>query len=163
MHWNYRSQIPGKGYALVLVAPALKAYGPNALVANLISKGLKTYNFKADTSRWGDPALHAESQLYERPHRPIVEFIRFTEFTRNPERLRRLTVPFLILATTRDKVVYTSEMQRLYDLASSKDKSIKWFHKSCHEMLLDCESEQVLNAIEDYVAKLKQKSLIEAS
>lgn len=150
---------PAKVAGLVCVAPALKAYGPSSQVANLLAKVMKNYKFKADGSSWGDPELYWKNNknYMQVPTKSIVEFIRFTEYSRKPEHLRQVNVPLLVISSHRDKVVYHTEAERLYNTASSRDKKLKWFDKSSHEMLLDCEAENIFDEIESFVAELSQK------
>jgi carboxylesterase len=150
---------PDKIAGLVCIAPALKAYGPNSTVASLIAKVMKNFKFKDEGDQWCDPKLYAErnKNYMEVPTSSIVEFLKFTEHTRQPERLQQIRMPLLVISTVRDKKVYHTEAQRLYDTASSQQKKIKFFEKSSHEMLLDCEAEQVLDLVEEFVVELSQK------
>lgn len=155
---------PDKIAGLVCVAPALKLKGaPNALVAGLVvAPLLKTYKFKADKTAqsWGDPALFWKhnKNYSEVPTKSLVELIKFSEYVRKPEHLRQLTPPLLVIETRRDEAVEPEQAQRLYDLASSQSKTIKWFDKTSHEMLLDCEAAQVLDVIEEFVVKLERQA-----
>lgn len=150
---------PSKVAGLVAIAPALKAYAPSSLVGSLLAKVMKTYKFKADGSSWGDPELFWKNNknYMQVPTASIVEFIKFTEYARKPEHLKLITVPLLVISSHNDKVVYHTEAERLYETASSKDKRIKWFDKSSHEMLLDCEAGRIFDEIESFVAELNQK------
>ena len=148
---KYPQQVAG----LVCIAPALKAYGPNSRVAAVLAMVLKNYKFKPAADQWCEPKLYWErnKNYMTVPTKAIVEFLRFTEHVRPDQKLRQVSVPLLVIETKRDKVVYASELQRLYDTVSSAAKQLKWFEKSGHEMLLDCEAEQVLDEIETFIAE----------
>lgn len=158
---KYPQQVAG----LVCIAPALKAYGPNSRVASLLAKVLKNYKFKPAADHWCEPKLYWErnKNYMAVPTTAIVEFLRFTEHVRPSQKLQQISVPLLVIETKRDKVVYASESERLYNTVSSVSKQLKWFEKSGHEMLLDCEAEQVLDEIETFVVeqiKLKEQAII---
>jgi carboxylesterase len=66
-------------------------------------------------------------------------------------RLHEVVVPSLIIGTKKDNVVKPEVAQIIYDHISSEKKALRWFERSGHEMMQDCECDEVFKVLEDYV------------
>ncbi|KAG2319763.1 hypothetical protein Bca52824_012976 [Brassica carinata] len=67
------------------------------------------------------------------------------------ENLNRIKVPFLVLHGTADTVTDPKATQRLYDEASSSDKSIKLFDGLLHDLLFEPERGVIAGVILDWL------------
>ena len=73
-----------------------------------------------------------------------------------PERLRKefpsITLPVLILHGTADQATKPSGSQRFYDLAGSKDKTLKLYDGHFHDLLNDIDKDVVMADIKSWIA-----------
>ncbi len=71
------------------------------------------------------------------------------------ERLKKefplITLPVLILHGTADKATKPSGSQRFFDMAGSKDKTLKLYQGHFHDLLNDVGKEQVMADIENWI------------
>ncbi len=154
---------PDTTAAIVCIAPALKLRSRLAPLAPYLARFQKTRPFKYDPKSYFDQKQGLSSQNYkEIPSRAIVEFLEFIRYTRQPSRLSRLTLPILILQATQDLTVEPRIAQFLYDTVASSDRRLIWFDRSGHEMLRDAQREEILDAIEAFLAE-KMAALSQAS
>jgi carboxylesterase len=145
----------------VALAPALKIYlpVPENIVPALTKTVMRKVALKAKAENYFAPETLQKNRNYSWiPGEALLTFIEFTQRMRNPEMMKRITTPLFIIATTNDKIVDHRQAQHLYNNVSSKDKRLTWFHRTSHEILLDGETEAVLDEIEKYVLE-KQASL----
>jgi alpha-beta hydrolase superfamily lysophospholipase len=77
------------------------------------------------------------------------------EMVRADERLKKefplITLPLLILHGTADKATKPSGSQRFYDMASSKDKTLKLYEGYYHDPLNDVGKEAVMADIQSWI------------
>ncbi|KAL0415571.1 UNVERIFIED_CONTAM: Monoglyceride lipase [Sesamum latifolium] len=73
------------------------------------------------------------------------EILRITAFLQ--QNLSKLTVPFLVLHGTADSVTDPSASQKLYDEASSTDKTINLYEGLLHDLLFEPEKEEITENI----------------
>jgi carboxylesterase len=66
-------------------------------------------------------------------------------------RLGRIHVPVLLLHSHADRVIRPDSATRIYERLTGAPKELRWFHRSGHEMLVDCEADAVLDAVEAFV------------
>lgn len=66
---------------------------------------------------------------------------------------RKITLPFIVLQGSGDKLVDPSGAQILYDKASSKDKTIKIYQGLYHEVFNEPERGRVLKDVETWLAE----------
>ena len=78
------------------------------------------------------------------------EILRITTFLQ--QNLTKVKVPFLVLHGSADSVTDPDASQKLYELASSNDKTIKLFDGLLHDLLFEPEREEVAK---DIIAWLK--------
>lgn len=143
---------PAKTQAVVTLAPAFRLTSKLLPLAPLIAKVQKDIIFKPDSKAfWDEEAGRTNQNYMQSPSDALVRLIEFGKFTANPRLLANITVPILILASSQDRTVVPSTASDLLNAVSSRDKQLKWFDKSGHEMLRDAEREQVLDAIEGFV------------
>ncbi|MFH1539590.1 MAG: alpha/beta hydrolase, partial [bacterium] len=74
------------------------------------------------------------------------------------KRLPEFDRPVLILHSKKDTVIAPRAAEKIYRKIKTprKDKTLKWFKKSGHEMCLDMEADAVLETIDQYI-----KSVVE--
>nr|GME05222.1 monoglyceride lipase-like [Ipomoea batatas] len=96
---------------------------------------------EALVAKYSDPLVFTGSIRV----RTGYEILRITTFLQN--NLSRLTVPFLVLHGTADLVTHPEASKKLYEDASSTDKTIKLFQGLLHDLLFEPEKEQVANHI----------------
>ncbi len=145
---------PDKIAALVVIAPALKSKSKLSVLAPLIARVQKTYTFKEDPQGFFDPEAARTNQNYNGiPTSSVVEFLKFSAYSRNPAHLSKISAPLLILGSTQDRTIDPKIFQFMYDTVSSQSKQLTWFDKTGHEMLRDAQKEEVLDAIEAFVVK----------
>lgn len=73
------------------------------------------------------------------------EILRITSYLQ--QNLRKLTVPFLVLHGTADSVTDPAASQKLYEEASSNDKTIKLYEGFSHDLLFEPEREDITQDI----------------
>ena len=93
-----------------------------------------------------DPLIAHETQ----PTKTLAEMVHADE------RLRRsfpsITLPVLILHGTADQATKPSGSQRFYDLAGSKDKTLKLYDGHFHDLLNDIDNDVVMADIKSWIA-----------
>lgn len=145
-------QRPERLAGVVAIAPALRL--------NITGKWLLPFlgrlhrQAKVDARRaFEDASLAATSTNYRTA--PISAVYSLVRFGRLVEReLPRLRVPLLVLYTPRDRVVLPESGRIAYERAGTPDeeKAILAFERSGHEMLMDCQREEVFAAIMAFIA-----------
>ncbi|KAL2539657.1 alpha/beta-Hydrolases superfamily protein [Abeliophyllum distichum] len=73
------------------------------------------------------------------------EILRITSYLQ--KNLSRLTVPFFVLHGIADSVTDPKASEKLYDEASSTDKTIKLYEGCLHDLLFEPEREEIKNSI----------------
>src|SRR5205809_4754172 len=112
--------------------------------------------------------LHLKNELFSRDPK-VVEFMNndplfahqtqptktLAEMVRADERLKKefplITLPVLILHGTADKATKPSGSQRFYDMAGSKDKTLKLYEGHFHDLLNDLGKEGVMADIGNWI------------
>ena len=64
----------------------------------------------------------------------------------------KITLPFIVVQGSQDKLVDPAGAQMLYDKASSKDKTIKVYDGLYHEVFNEPERARVLKDVETWLA-----------
>jgi carboxylesterase len=141
--------------SLVLVAPAIELKNPLAphRPLNFLLPAAERLVQKVPMPAvYADRALAGWDTNYRwAPMDATRSFIEFSEVTR--ARLKEVDTPVLVLQSRRDSTISTECVDILRaELATPRlYQKVKWFHQSEHEMLRDCEREQVIEVIVDYV------------
>ncbi len=92
-----------------------------------------------------DPLIAHETQ----PTKTLAEMVRADE--RLKKEFPLITLPVLILHGTADKATKPSGSQRFFDMAGSKDKTLKLYEGYFHDLLNDVGKEQVMADIENWI------------
>ena len=71
------------------------------------------------------------------------------------KRLPELHRPIRILQSKADKIISPVAANTIYEEVNSAIREIVWFQKSGHELMMDMESEQVFEAIMDFVLRFE--------
>ena len=92
-----------------------------------------------------DPLIAHETQ----PTKTLAEMVRADE--RLKKEFPLITLPVLILHGTADEATKPSGSQRFFDMAGSKDKTLKLYEGHFHDLLNDVGKEQVMADIENWI------------
>ncbi|XP_011073157.1 uncharacterized protein LOC105158196 [Sesamum indicum] len=96
---------------------------------------------EALAAKYSDPLVFTGSIRI----RTGYEILRITAFLK--QNLSKLTVPFLVLHGTADSVTDPAASQKLYDEASSTDKTINLYEGLLHDLLFEPEKEEITESI----------------
>nr|GLL42179.1 uncharacterized protein LOC109183857 isoform X3 [Ipomoea trifida] len=143
---------------IVLTSPAVgvqQAHPVVTALAPVLSLLMPRYEWRTGNKR-GISVSRDPEALVAKYSDPLVftgsirvrtgyEILRITTFLQN--NLSRLTVPFLVLHGTADLVTHPEASKKLYEDASSTDKTIKLFQGLLHDLLFEPEKEQVADHI----------------
>ncbi len=130
-------------------AAAILLKGISHLTPHLHVYTLKNEIFSRDpeaVSRMNnDPLIEKESQ----PAETAAEMLKAAD--RLTENFPKFTVPVLILHGTADKATKPAGSQRFYDMAGSKDKTLKLYEGHFHDLLNDVDKEVVMADIQAWI------------
>ena len=140
---SFAHEVPAPDFALA-VFKGLSHVAPHAHILRL-----KNEDFSRDPqvvqSKNSDPLIAHEIQ----PTQTLAEMVRADD------RLRRefplITLPVLILHGTADKATRASGSQRFYEMAGSRDKTLKLYDGHFHDLLNDVDKEIVMADIKSWV------------
>ncbi len=137
---------------VVTVAAALRFQDPLAGLAPVLSKVVR---FWPSPNAYNDPDLRRrENRNY--PKFATDAFASLYAYSREvPNLLSFVKAPILILQSKRDQVVAPRSATIIHEKVSSKDRSLVWFERSGHEMLLDCEREAVVQTIMEFIERIR--------
>ncbi|XP_043721079.1 monoacylglycerol lipase-like [Telopea speciosissima] len=147
---------------VVLTSPALRVQTSHpifGMLAPIFSFLLPKYQFSAANKK-GMPVSRDPEALLVKYSDPLVytgsirirtgsEILRITTYLQ--QNLRRISVPFLVLHGTADTVTDPEASQKLYEEASSTDKSIKLYEGFLHDLLFEPEREDIVKHIIDWL------------
>ncbi|RDX72077.1 Caffeoylshikimate esterase, partial [Mucuna pruriens] len=127
---------------LVALAPILSFLLPTYQCKSAYKKGLPvSRDPEALIAKYSDPLVFTGSLRV----RTGYEILRITTYLQ--ENLRRLRVPFQVLHGTADSVTDPDATQKMYEQASSTDKSIKLYEGFSHDLLFEPEREDITHDI----------------
>ncbi|KAJ4972753.1 hypothetical protein NE237_005927 [Protea cynaroides] len=143
---------------VVLTSPALRVQPSHPIIgmmAPILSLLLPKYQFSAANKK-GMPVSRDPEALVTKYSDPLVytgsirirtgtEILRITAYLQ--QNLRKLCVPFLVLHGTADTMTDPEASQKLYEEASSSDKSIKLYEGFLHDLLFEPEREDIAKYI----------------
>ncbi|KAL6497291.1 hypothetical protein OROGR_029220 [Orobanche gracilis] len=149
-----RRQIAG----IVLTSPAVGVQTSHpifAVVAPVFSLLLPRFQFSAANKR-GIKVSRDPDALLTKYSDPLVftgsirvrtgyEILRITSYLQ--QNLSKLTVPFFVLHGMSDSVTDPQASQKLYEGASSTDKTIKLYEGLLHDLLFEPEKEEITETI----------------
>lgn len=140
---DFAHEVPAPDFALA-VLKGLSHVAPHAHVLKL-----KNEDFSRDpevvAAMNDDPLIAHEVQ----PTQTIAEIVRADE--RLKVEFPQITLPVFILHGTEDKATKPSGSQRFYDMASSTDKTLKFYEGRYHDMLNDLGKEEVMADIKAWI------------
>ncbi len=134
------------------IAAALRFVDPLARFSPLLARVMPT--FKIDAGKgFSDQQLALASTNY--PHFATDAFVslyRYGAIVRSL--LPQVKAPLLVIHSKVDRIVKPSSAHTIYDEAGSQHKELRWFERSGHEMLQDCEAPAVVATIETFIRQL---------
>nr|XP_010905619.2 uncharacterized protein LOC105032760 [Elaeis guineensis] len=147
---------------VVLTSPAIRVQPSHPIVpiiAPIFSLLVPRYQFSA-SYRSGPPVSRDPEAVRAKYSDPLVftgplrvrtghEILRITSYLQH--NLRKVAVPFLVLHGTADTVTDPEASQRLYNEASSTDKSIKLYEGFLHDLLFEPERDDIAKDIIDWL------------
>ena len=146
--------------SIVLVSVALRLTSPLAphkplsFLTPLVGKLVRYFPVKTP---YADKELEKfDNNYHKAPTKTIISFLEYTTIIE--KRLPEVKRPTFIIHSRNDKVADPISAQIVYDRISSKEKEIRWFEKSGHEMMRDMEREAVFEAITDWIRRRKGSS-----
>lgn len=146
---------------VVLTSPALRVQPSHPIVtvvAPIFSLLFPTYQFTAANKK-GPPVSRDPEALRAKYSDPLVftgsirvrtgyEILRISSYLQ--QNLNKISTPFLVMHGTADTVTDPEGSQRLYDEASSSDKSIKLYEGFLHDLLFEPERDEIAKDIVDW-------------
>jgi acylglycerol lipase len=140
---SFAHEVPAPDFALA-VLKGLSHVAPHAHVLRL-----KNADFSRDpkvvAAMNSDPLIADEVQ----PIQTVAEMVRADE--RLKKEFPRITLPVLILHGTADKATKPSGSKRFFEMAGSKDKTLKLYQGHYHDLLNDVDKEIVMADIRGWL------------
>lgn len=139
---------PERLRAVVAIAPALRQAHHLAPLVPFVAPFRRYLSVPA---RGYSAATRARlAQGYTRL--PTAAFLSLVAYARWLEpRLPQVRVPTLVVHSRADRVIHPASATRIYARLGCAEKALRWFERSGHEMLVDCEADAVLDAVEEFV------------
>ncbi|KAJ6828651.1 putative monoglyceride lipase [Iris pallida] len=167
LHPHIKAMLEG----VVLTSPALRVKPAHPIVgavAPLFSLVLPKFQFKGANKRGipvsRDPAAmlakYSDPLVYTGPIRVRTghEILRISSFL--IQNLKTVTVPFLVLHGTADRVTDPLASQDLYNVAASSYKDIKLYEGFLHDLLFEPERDEIGADIIDWMERKLQNSCL---
>jgi carboxylesterase len=149
--------------ALVMVAPAFQFSNPAVKLLPILGKVVKYWS--GGPSAVIDPKLRAESEtqdiVYKRfPVKAFEELFNLSKTT--PLELEKIRCPALVIHSRKDQVIPNSSAELAVKHLGSKDKRLKWFEQSGHEMFWDMERDALCETIVKFLLEHSQEVTVPA-
>ncbi len=139
---------PERLRAVVVVAPALRQAHPFAGLVRFVAPFWRF--LPAPTTCFNDPRCADVAPGYDRlPASAVLALMAYARWLE--PRLHRIHTPTLIVHSRADRVIRPDSATRIYARLGAAEKELRWFERSGHEMLLDCEGRAVLDAVERFI------------
>jgi carboxylesterase len=139
---------PERLRAVVTVAPALRQAHRLAPLVPFVAP-FRRY-LSVPTRGYSDATRAHLAAGY--PRLPTSAFLSLVAYARWLEpRLAAVRVPTLVIHSRADRVIHPASATRVHARLGCAQKELRWFERSGHEMLVDCEAEAVLDAVEGFV------------
>jgi carboxylesterase len=160
---NLASESPQRVTGLILAGAALhlaSPFGPGRPLGFLqpVMKGLfRSWDM---TPFYTDRRMLRSDRNYRRaPMASISSFMELVGETK--EHLRAVDSPTLILQGKRDRRAHWKSAEMIKNSISTPEshKSVVMFPETDHEMFRDCEREQIINRVLDYLASVQDRTL----
>lgn len=159
---NLAAETPGKVRALVLAGAAIHLASPFTpghflgFLQPVLGRVFKSWDM---TPFYTDRKMLASDRNYRRaPMSSIDTMIELVSLTRKG--LGAVTAPTLVLQGRRDRRVSWKSAGMILNGISTPayEKSVRYFPETDHEMFRDCERDQVITSVMEYLASLGDKS-----
>src|SRR6478672_1183689 len=141
---SFAHEIPAPDFALA-VFKGLSHVAPHAHILHLKNE-IFSRDPEAVRAMDADPLIAHETQ----PTKTLAEMVRADERLR--KEFPSITLPLLILHGTADQATKPSGSQHFYDLAGSKDKTLKLYDGHFHDLLNDIDKDVVMADIKGWIA-----------
>ncbi|KAM7277762.1 hypothetical protein ACFE04_004896 [Oxalis oulophora] len=136
----------------VVIAPLIAFLIPRYQISGA-QKGMPvSRDPEALIAKYSDPLVYTGAIRV----RTGYEILRITSYLQ--ENLKRVKVPFLVLHGTADNVTDPAASQKLYEEASSSDKTLKLFEGFLHDLLFEPERKDIANHIIQWFTRRLQGS-----
>lgn len=130
---------------VVILAPVLSFLLPTFQLNSANKKGMPvSRDPDALVAKYSDPLVYTGSVRV----RTGYEILRTTAYLQ--QNLKTLRVPFLVLHGAADTVTDPAASQKLYEEASSTDKTIQLLEGFLHDLLIEPEREEIMKDIIDW-------------
>lgn len=150
---------------IILTSPALRVRPTHPVfevIAPVFSMLLPTLQFKGANKR-GIPVSRDPAQLVAKYSDPLVytgplrirtgsEILRITTFLQR--NMKRITIPFLVMHGTADRVTDPFASQDLYHFAASKHKRLKLYDGYLHDLLFEPERDEIAEDIINWMDEM---------
>ena len=130
---------------------ALRFADPMAFMTPMIAKFIKF---------WPSPKAYNDESLAAKENRNYPKFATsaFASLWDYSQRMTNMLsfvkAPIVILQSRKDQVVNPQAAKIIHDKASSKDKTLVWFERSGHEMLLDLEADLATETVMTFIKRI---------
>lgn len=145
---------PDKIHFLACSAPALKFASPLTIFAPVMAKLFKF---------WPAPVAFHDKKLGKKlntnyPRFPTDSFLELYKWSKSTIKiLDRITIPVFVQHSLKDQVVAFSGSRLLIEKASSREKFLKEYKLSGHEMFLDLESDIITSDLVAYIENFEME------
>lgn len=130
---------------VVILAPVLSFLLPTFQLNSANKNGMPvSRDPDALVAKYSDPLVYTGSVRV----RTGYEILRTTAYLQ--QNLKRLRIPFLVLHGAADTVTDPAASQKLYEEASSTDKTIQLLEGFLHDLLIEPEREEIMKDIIDW-------------
>lgn len=151
---NLAAKHPQAIDSLVLITPALRFSDPLTSLTPVLKLIFPFWN---SPNSFNDMTLAKASTNY--PKFATKTFSKLLDFAGETERLlKQIKTPTLVLYSKKDQIVHPITVKLIEDKLGSPEKQVLYFETSGHEMLMDCESEKVVEAIAGYITERVARS-----
>jgi len=140
---SFAHEVPAPDFALA-VFKGLSHVFPHAHILHLKNE-IFSRDPKVVQAMNDDPLIAHETQ----PTQTLAEMVRADE--RLKKEFPLITVPVLIVHGTADQATRPSGSQRFYDMAGSRDKTLKLYNGHFHDLLNDLGKEMVMGDIVSWI------------
>ncbi|KAF9671252.1 hypothetical protein SADUNF_Sadunf12G0028100 [Salix dunnii] len=131
---------------VVMLAPVMSFFIPTFQLNTSNKKGMPvSRDPEALVAKYSDPLVYTGPVRV----RTGYEILRTTAYLQ--KNLKRLRVPFFVLHGAADTVTDPDASQKLYEEASSTDKTIKLLEGFLHDLLFEPEREEIMGGIIDWL------------
>jgi carboxylesterase len=144
--------------ALVMIAPAFEFANPAVKVLPLLGRFVKYW--AGGPSAVLDPALRRESDALQITYKrfPVKAFEELFKLGQPTLReLETIRCPALVIHSRKDQVILPSSAELAVKHLGSRDKRLKWFERSGHEMFWDMERDAVCETILKFLLEHSQE------